>query len=40
MTEEVAYTMWAAGQLGEIIEINQADIDKLNFRYQNVYGHH
>ena len=27
-------------QLGDIIEIGQADIDKLNDRYQNVYGQH
>ena len=40
MTEEVAHTMWAARQLGDIIEIDQADIDKLNDRYQNVYGQH
>ena len=40
MTEEVAHTMWAARQLGDIIEIGQADIDKLNDRYQNVYGQH
>ena len=40
MTEEVAHTMWAARQLGDIIEIPQADIDKLNDRYQNVYGQH
>jgi L-ribulose-5-phosphate 4-epimerase len=32
--------MWAARQLGDIIEIDQADIDKLNDRYQNVYGQH
>jgi L-ribulose-5-phosphate 4-epimerase len=38
MTEEVAHTMWAARQLGKIIEIPQEDIDKLNYRYQNVYG--
>ena len=40
MTEEVAHTMWAARQLGEIIPIPQEDIDKLNDRYQNVYGQH
>ncbi|MDF7664448.1 L-ribulose-5-phosphate 4-epimerase [Bifidobacterium sp. ESL0763] len=40
MTEEVAHTMWAARQLGDIIPIAQADIDKLNDRYQNVYGQH
>ena len=28
----------AARQLADIIEIPQADIDKLNDRYQNVYG--
>ena len=40
MTEEVAHTMWAAKQIGHIIPIDQADIDKLNNRYQNVYGQH
>ena len=40
MTEEVAHTMWAAKQLGDIIEIPQEDVDKLNDRYQNVYGQH
>ena len=40
MTEEVAHTMWAAKQIGHIIPIDQADIDKLNDRYQNVYGQH
>ena len=40
MTEEVAHTMWAARQLGDIIPIPQEDIDKLNDRYQNVYGQH
>jgi L-ribulose-5-phosphate 4-epimerase len=40
MTEEVAHTMWAARQLGTIIEIPQEEIDKLNYRYQNVYGQH
>ncbi|MSS11864.1 L-ribulose-5-phosphate 4-epimerase, partial [Bifidobacterium tsurumiense] len=40
MTEEVAHTMWAASQLGDIIPIAQEDIDKLNDRYQNVYGQH
>lgn len=40
MTEEVAHTMWAAKQLGDIIPIPQEDIDKLNDRYQNVYGQH
>ncbi|MFT8358023.1 L-ribulose-5-phosphate 4-epimerase [Bifidobacterium aquikefiri] len=40
MTEEVAHTVWAAQQLGDVIEIEQSDIDKLNDRYQNVYGQH
>ena len=38
MTEEVAHTMWAARQLGEIIPISDEDIAKLNDRYTNVYG--
>lgn len=40
MTEEVARTMWAAKQIGDIIPITQEDIDKLNDRYTNVYGQH
>ena len=40
MTEEVARTMWAAKQIGDIIPIAQEDIDKLNDRYTNVYGQH
>ena len=40
MTEEVAQTLWAAEELGGGIELNQKDIDKLNDRYQNVYGQH
>ena len=40
MTEEVAHTVWAAQMLGGVIPIPQADIDKLNDRYQNVYGQH
>ena len=40
MTEEVAHTMWAARQLGDIIPIEQSDIDSLNDRYQHVYGQH
>lgn len=40
MTEEVAHTMWAAQQLGGVIEIAPDDVDKLNDRYQNVYGQH
>ncbi|EIK76075.1 L-ribulose-5-phosphate 4-epimerase [Gardnerella sp. DNF00476] len=38
MTEEVAKTMWAARQIGKIIDIKQEDINSLNKRYQNVYG--
>lgn len=38
MTEEVAKTMWAARQIGRIIDIKQEDINSLNKRYQNVYG--
>ena len=40
MTEEVAHTMWAARQLGDIIEIDQATSISSNDRYQNVYGQH
>jgi L-ribulose-5-phosphate 4-epimerase len=40
MTEEVAHTMWAARQIGDIIPIPDKDIAKLNDRYQNVYGQH
>ena len=40
MTKEVAHTMWAARQLGEIIPISDEDIAKLNDRYTNVYGQH
>lgn len=38
MTEEVAHTVWAAQMIGGVIPIPQEDIDKLNDRYQNVYG--
>lgn len=38
MTEEVAKTMWAARQIGKIIDIKQEDINSLNKRYQNIYG--
>ena len=37
MTEEVAKTMWAARQIGKIIDIKKEDINSLNKRYQNVY---
>ena len=38
MTEEVAHTVWAAQMIGGVISIPQEDIDRLNDRYQNVYG--
>ena len=38
MTEDNAKSVFIAKQLGEPIEIDQADVDKLFDRYQNVYG--
>jgi len=38
MVEDVARTVHLARQLGEPVGIDQADIDKLYDRYQNVYG--
>ncbi|MEV4561342.1 L-ribulose-5-phosphate 4-epimerase [Kitasatospora sp. NPDC049285] len=38
MCEDVARTVHISRQLGEPLPIAQADIDRLNFRYQNVYG--
>lgn len=38
MTEEVARTVAAAEQLGEIIPISSEKVDALYERYQNVYG--
>ncbi|GAA2119778.1 L-ribulose-5-phosphate 4-epimerase [Kitasatospora saccharophila] len=38
MCEDVARTVHVSRQLGEPLPIAQADIDRLNFRYQNVYG--
>ncbi len=38
MTEDNAAIVWTARQLGEVIPIPQAEIDKLHDRYQNVYG--
>nr|BEK71140.1 L-ribulose-5-phosphate 4-epimerase [Kitasatospora purpeofusca] len=38
MCEDVARTVHIARQLGEPLPIPQADIDSLNFRYQNIYG--
>ncbi|MFF1795749.1 L-ribulose-5-phosphate 4-epimerase [Kitasatospora sp. NPDC058263] len=38
MCEDVARTVHLSRQLGEPAPIAQADIDRLNHRYQNVYG--
>ncbi|MFE9425611.1 L-ribulose-5-phosphate 4-epimerase [Kitasatospora sp. NPDC006697] len=38
MCEDVARTVHISRQLGDPLPIAQADIDSLNFRYQNVYG--
>ncbi|MEV7213312.1 L-ribulose-5-phosphate 4-epimerase [Kitasatospora cineracea] len=38
MCEDAARTVHVARQLGEPLPIAQDDIDRLNFRYQNVYG--
>ncbi len=38
MVEEVARTVAAALQLGDLIPIEQSKIDHLYERYQNVYG--
>lgn len=38
MTEDNAAIVWTARQLGTVIPIPQADIDRLHDRYQNVYG--
>ncbi|MQS16541.1 L-ribulose-5-phosphate 4-epimerase [Streptomyces kaniharaensis] len=38
MCEDVTRTVHLSRQLGEPLPIAQADIDSLNFRYQNVYG--
>ncbi|MEU6235900.1 L-ribulose-5-phosphate 4-epimerase [Kitasatospora sp. NPDC047058] len=38
MCEDVARTVHLSRQLGEPLPIAQADIESLNFRYQNVYG--
>jgi L-ribulose-5-phosphate 4-epimerase len=38
MCEDVARTVHVARQLGQPIPIDQADIDRLYDRYQNVYG--
>ena len=38
MCEDAAKSVFIARQLGKPIAINQADIDSLHSRYQNVYG--
>ncbi|MFZ1385337.1 MAG: L-ribulose-5-phosphate 4-epimerase [Propionicimonas sp.] len=38
MVEDVARTVHLARQLGEPLRLDQADIDRLFDRYQNVYG--
>ena len=38
MTEDVARTVHFSRQLGEPLPIDQADVDRLFARYQNVYG--
>ena len=38
MVEDVARTVHFARQLGDPVPIEQADIDRLFNRYQNVYG--
>jgi L-ribulose-5-phosphate 4-epimerase len=38
MCEDVARTVHIARQLGAPLPIDQADIDSLHARYQNVYG--
>jgi L-ribulose-5-phosphate 4-epimerase len=38
MTEDNAKSVFIAKQLGQPIEIDKADVDKLFDRYQNVYG--
>ncbi|MBT2469133.1 L-ribulose-5-phosphate 4-epimerase [Streptomyces sp. ISL-66] len=38
MCEDVARTVHISRQLGEPLPIPQSDIDRLNHRYQNVYG--
>ncbi len=38
MCEDVAATVWMAMQIGNPAVIPQADVDKLHYRYKNVYG--
>ncbi|MCG3211134.1 MAG: L-ribulose-5-phosphate 4-epimerase UlaF [Anaerolineae bacterium] len=38
MTEDVAKTVWLALQIGQPDEIPAEDVEKLHYRYTNVYG--
>lgn len=38
MVEEVARTVHIARQLGDVVPVPQADVDRLYARYQHVYG--
>lgn len=38
MTEDNAAIVWAALQIGMPLPIPESEIEKLNYRYQNVYG--
>jgi len=38
MVEDVAKTTWLAFQLGQPDEISPEDVEKLHYRYTNVYG--
>lgn len=38
MTEDNAAIVWVALQIGQPLPLAQSDIDRLNDRYQNVYG--
>jgi L-ribulose-5-phosphate 4-epimerase len=38
MVEDVARAVHIAAQVGELVRIDQSDIDRLFDRYQNVYG--
>jgi L-ribulose-5-phosphate 4-epimerase len=38
MAEDSAATIWAAIQLGDPLLISRENIDKLHWRYTNVYG--
>jgi L-ribulose-5-phosphate 4-epimerase len=38
MTEDSAKTVWIALQMGVPDEISKEDLEKLHFRYTNVYG--